>query len=88
MTDDEIRKSKRFERGLRPAIRSQILTLKLSSYANVVKRALIIERDSKEIQEIRGKKKDKFTVKSKRENEYEDSNKRVKISGLRKEKSP
>ncbi|RRT40979.1 hypothetical protein B296_00040464 [Ensete ventricosum] len=88
MTDDEIRKSKRFERGLRLAIRSRISVLKLPSYADVVENALIIERDLEEIQEIRGKNKDQFITKSKQENEYEDSNKRVKISRFRKEKSP
>ncbi|RWW87724.1 hypothetical protein BHE74_00003432 [Ensete ventricosum] len=88
MIDDEIRKLKRFERHLRLAKRSQILALKLSLYADVVERALIIERDLEEIQKIRGKNKDQFTAKSKLENEYEDSNKRVKISGFRKEKSP
>ncbi|RRT83612.1 hypothetical protein B296_00014265 [Ensete ventricosum] len=49
MTDDETKKSKRFERGLRPTIRSRISTLKLSSYADMVEMALIIERDFEEI---------------------------------------
>ncbi|RRT73248.1 hypothetical protein B296_00004228 [Ensete ventricosum] len=81
MIDDESRKTKRFERGLRPTIRSRILALKLQAYANVVERTLIIERDFEEIQEISGKcNKDKLTNKSKRENEYESSNKRVKTS--------
>ncbi|RRT32201.1 hypothetical protein B296_00044808 [Ensete ventricosum] len=52
MTDDKIRKAKRFERGLRPTIRSRISALKLPIYADVVERALIIERDLEEIQEI------------------------------------
>ncbi|RZS25858.1 hypothetical protein BHM03_00059141 [Ensete ventricosum] len=82
-------KAKRFERGLRPGIRSQISALKLFSYADVVESALIIERDLEEIQEIVGKNyKDKFTNKSKRVNEYENSNKRVKMSGLEKGKPP
>ncbi|RRT43555.1 hypothetical protein B296_00024551 [Ensete ventricosum] len=38
MTDDEIRKAKRFERGLRPTIRSQISILKLSLYTDVVEK--------------------------------------------------
>ncbi|RRT55901.1 hypothetical protein B296_00029428 [Ensete ventricosum] len=89
MTDDEIRKIKRFERGLRPKIRSQILAVKLPSYADVVERALIIERDLEEIQEIMGKNyKDKFTSISKRVNVYENSNKRNKMSGLEKGKPP
>ncbi|RZS25383.1 hypothetical protein BHM03_00058572 [Ensete ventricosum] len=49
MTDDEIMKAKRFERGLRPAIRSRRSVLKLLSYDDVVERALIIERDLEEI---------------------------------------
>ncbi|RWV94838.1 hypothetical protein GW17_00042586 [Ensete ventricosum] len=89
MNDNKTRKIKKFERGLRPVIRSQILALKLPSYADVVERALIIERDLEEIQEIRGKNyKDKFISKSKRGNEYENSNKRVKISRLGKGKPP
>ncbi|RRT50523.1 hypothetical protein B296_00024511 [Ensete ventricosum] len=55
MTDDESRKAKRFERGLRLAIRSRKSTLKLQTYADVVERALKIKRDFGEIQEIRGK---------------------------------
>ena len=86
ITDDEIRKAQKFERGLRPAIRSRILALKLQAYADVVERALIIERDLEEIQEIRDKKDKKFISKSKRGNESETSYKRIKISKFEKEK--
>ncbi|CAD5168201.1 unnamed protein product, partial [Musa acuminata subsp. malaccensis] len=88
ITDDEIRKAKKFERGLRPAIRSRISALKLQVYADVVERALIIERDLEEIQEIRDKKDKKFISKSKRGNESETSYKRVKMSRFEKEKPP
>ncbi|RRT33528.1 hypothetical protein B296_00039413 [Ensete ventricosum] len=89
MTDNKIRKAKRFERGIRPVIRSRLSILKLPSYADVVERALIIERDLKKIQKIMGKNyKDKLTSKSKRGNKYENSNKRVKMSGLGKGKPP
>ena len=61
--------------------------LKLQTYANTVERALKIEIDMEEIQEIMGKnKKDRFTSKSKRENEYEASNKRIKTSRFEKGK--
>uniref|UniRef100_A0A804JW91 Uncharacterized protein n=1 Tax=Musa acuminata subsp. malaccensis TaxID=214687 RepID=A0A804JW91_MUSAM len=43
MTDDESRKARRFERGLRPAIRSRMSALKLQTYADTVERALKIE---------------------------------------------
>ncbi|RZR82846.1 hypothetical protein BHM03_00009374 [Ensete ventricosum] len=83
MIDDESRKAKRFERGLRLAIRSRISALKLTTYADVVERALIIERDLGEIQEIRGKKgKDRFISKSKRGNKLKSSNKRIKMSNF------
>ncbi|RRT46396.1 hypothetical protein B296_00008396 [Ensete ventricosum] len=66
ITDDKIRKTKRFERGLRPAIRNWRSVLKLPSYADMVERALIIERDLEEIHEIWDKNyKDKFISKSK-----------------------
>ncbi|CAL9097852.1 unnamed protein product, partial [Musa textilis] len=87
MTDDEFRKARRFERGLRPAIRSRMSALKFQTYADTVEIALKIERDIEEIQEIIGKnKRDKFTGKSRRENEYEASNKRFKTSGFEKRK--
>ncbi|RWV82441.1 hypothetical protein GW17_00056059 [Ensete ventricosum] len=57
-------KAKRFERGLRPTIRSRISALKLSSYSDIVEKALIIERDLEEVQEIVSKNyKDKFISK-------------------------
>ena len=80
MIDDEYRKARRFERGLRPAIRSRISVLKLQVYTDVVERAFILEKDLEEIQEIRDKNsKDKFVGKSKRGNEAERSNEKVKV---------
>ena len=80
MIDDEYRKARRFERGLRPAIRSRISALKLQVYTDVVERAFILEKDLEEIQEIRDKNsKDKFVGKSKRGNEAERSNEKVKV---------
>ena len=46
---DEYRKARRFERGLRPAIRSRISALKLQVYTDVVERAFILEKDLEEI---------------------------------------
>ncbi|XP_018685045.2 uncharacterized protein LOC103995568 isoform X2 [Musa acuminata AAA Group] len=89
ITDDESRKAKRFERGLKPAIRSWISVLKLQTYADVVERAMIIEKNIEEIQEIRGKNdKDKFTNKNKRGNESKNGNKRIKTTRFEKEKPP
>ena len=80
MIDDEYRKARRLERGLRPAIRSRISVLKLQVYTDVVERAFILEKDLAEIQEIRDKNsKDKFVGKSKRGNEAERSNEKVKV---------
>ncbi|RRT47525.1 hypothetical protein B296_00021282 [Ensete ventricosum] len=70
-------------------IRSRISALKLPSYSDMVEKALIIERDLDEVQEIVSKNyKDKFISKSKRVNEYENSTKRVKMSELEKRKPP
>ncbi|CAL9130901.1 unnamed protein product, partial [Musa textilis] len=87
ITDDESRKIKKFERGLKPTIRSQISVLKLRAYVDVVERAMIIEKNIEEIQEIKGKNdKDKFTNKNKRGNESKNGNKRIKTTRFRKEK--
>ena len=42
---DETIKARRFERGLRPAIRSRLTTLNLQTYKEVVEHALLVEVD-------------------------------------------
>lgn len=49
---DDATKAKRFEQGLRPAIKDKISILKLTRYADVVDRALIAERSTPEDKKV------------------------------------
>ncbi|XP_058075840.1 uncharacterized protein LOC131224339 [Magnolia sinica] len=58
MIQDEARKAKKFERGLRGSIRNKLTPLKLRLYADVVERALMIERDNEEFWKSRNQKRE------------------------------
>ena len=44
MVDSEEKKVKRFVRGLRPTIQSQLMVLMLTQYRDAVNRALVVEQ--------------------------------------------
>ncbi|KAJ9672728.1 hypothetical protein PVL29_026082 [Vitis rotundifolia] len=65
MISDEGEKARRFQQGLRPAIRNRLVPLAIRDYSELVKRALLVEQDIEEtnqIQEQRGDRKGKQRV--------------------------
>lgn len=66
---NEFQRAKKFERGLKGIIRVRLTPLMLETYASVVERALLIERDIKEYDKIKeSKKKVKTEIENKSKN--------------------
>ena len=42
---DDVRKTKKFQRGLRPSIRTWMATLRLKAYSEVVETAKVVEKE-------------------------------------------
>ena len=52
MINEEGKKARRFQQGLRPAIRNRLVLLAINDYSELVKRALLVEQDIKETNQI------------------------------------
>ncbi|KAL4643006.1 hypothetical protein ACB092_02G061200 [Castanea dentata] len=50
---DDVRKAKKFQRGLRPSIRTRMAALRLKSYSEVVETAKVVEKECEDYQRIR-----------------------------------
>ena len=58
LIDTEIRKARKFERGLKPGLRSRVVGMRLQTYAAVVETAQVMEKDFEDAQQSRaGKRK-------------------------------
>ena len=53
MISEEGEKARRFQQGLRPAIRNRLVPLAIRDYSELVKRALLVEQDIEETNQIR-----------------------------------
>ena len=53
MINEEEEKARRFQQGLRPAIRNRLVPLAIRDYSELVKRVLLVEQDIKETNQIR-----------------------------------
>ncbi|RVW15622.1 Retrovirus-related Pol polyprotein from transposon 17.6 [Vitis vinifera] len=56
MISEEGEKARRFQQGLRPAIRNRLVPLAIRDYSELVKRALLVEQDIDETNQIREQK--------------------------------
>ena len=56
----EAQQAKRFQKGLKPEIRSGVVALQLKTYTSVVQAALVIESDQRLAAKEKGQKKRKF----------------------------
>ena len=59
MISEEGEKTRRFQQGLRPAIRNRLVPLAIRDYSELVKRALLVEQDIEETNQIREQKGDR-----------------------------
>ncbi|RVW61725.1 Transposon Ty3-I Gag-Pol polyprotein [Vitis vinifera] len=59
MISEEGEKARRFQQGLRPAIRNRLVPLAIRDYSELVKRALLVEQDIDETNQIREQKGDR-----------------------------
>ena len=67
---DDVRKAKKFQRGLRPSIRTRMATLQLKAYSEVVETVKVVEKECEDYQKIRDQnKKRSKPEESQKENE-------------------
>ena len=59
MISEEGEKTRRFQQGLRPAIRNRLVPLTIRDYSELVKRALLVEQDIEETNQIQEQKGDR-----------------------------
>ncbi|RVW92637.1 Retrovirus-related Pol polyprotein from transposon 17.6 [Vitis vinifera] len=59
MISEEGEKARRFQQGLRPAIRNRLVLLAIRDYFELVKRALLVEQDIEETNQIREQRGDR-----------------------------
>ncbi|XP_034701176.1 uncharacterized protein LOC117926612 [Vitis riparia] len=59
MISEEGEKARRFQQGLRPTIRNRLVPLAIRDYSELVKRALLVEQDIDETNQIREQKGDR-----------------------------
>ena len=59
MISEEGEKTRRFQQGLRPTIRNRLVSLAIRDYYELVKRALLVEQDIEETNQIREQKGDR-----------------------------
>ncbi|XP_030948929.1 uncharacterized protein LOC115972826 [Quercus lobata] len=72
IVSDDVRKAKKFQRGLRPSIRTRMAALRLKAYSEVVETAKVVERECEDYQRIRDQnKKRSKPEESQKENENE-----------------
>ena len=50
---NDVRKAKKFQRGLRPKIRTRMAALRLKSYSEVVETAKVVEKECEDYHRIR-----------------------------------
>ena len=50
---DDVRKAKKFQRGLRPSIITRMATLQLKTYFKVVETAKVVEKELEDYKKIR-----------------------------------
>lgn len=62
LIDTEIKKERKFERGLKPGLRSRVVCMRLQTYAAMVETVQVMEKDFEDVQQSRA-------VKRKREDE-------------------
>ncbi|XP_074346902.1 uncharacterized protein LOC141685712 [Apium graveolens] len=55
--DSEEKRAKRFQQGLKPWLRSHVVAFELTTYAEVVQKAMVIEGESEQNQKEKGNKK-------------------------------
>ena len=66
----DVRKAKKFQRGLRPSIRTRMVALQLKAYSEVVETAKVVEKECEGYQKIRDQdKKISKPEESQKENE-------------------
>nr|XP_017227894.1 PREDICTED: uncharacterized protein LOC108203463 [Daucus carota subsp. sativus] len=58
--DSEEKRAKRFQQGLKPWLRSRVAAFELTTYAEVVQKAMVIEGESEQNQKEKGNKKRRF----------------------------
>ncbi|KAK1360433.1 hypothetical protein POM88_044907 [Heracleum sosnowskyi] len=58
--DSELKRAKRFQQGLKPWIRSRVTAFELTTYAEVVQKAMVIEGESEQNQKEKSSKKRRF----------------------------
>ncbi|XP_074373961.1 uncharacterized protein LOC141714335 [Apium graveolens] len=58
--DSEEKRAKRFQQGLKPWLRSRVAAFKLTTYAKVVQKAMVIEGESEQNQKEKDNKKRRF----------------------------
>ncbi|RVW63618.1 RNA-directed DNA polymerase-like [Vitis vinifera] len=64
MISEEGEKAKRFQQGLRPAIRNRLVLLAIRDYSELVKRALLVQQDIEDTNQIREQRGEKRETKS------------------------
>ena len=64
MISEEGEKAKRFQQGLRPAIRNRLVLLAIRDYSELVKRALLVQQDIEDTNKIREQRGEKRETKS------------------------
>ena len=52
IVSDDVRKAKKFQRGLRPSIRTRMATLQLKAYSEVVETVKVVEKECEDYQKI------------------------------------
>ena len=52
VVSDNVRKAKKFQRGLRPSIRTRMASLRLKAYFEVVEMAKVVEKECEDYQRI------------------------------------
>ena len=58
--DSEEKRAKRFQQGLKPCLRSRVPAFELTTCAELVQKAMVIEGDSEQNQKEKGNKKRRF----------------------------
>ena len=57
IVSDDVRKAKKFRRGLQPSIRTRMATLRLKAYSEVVETAKVVKKECEDYQKIRDQNK-------------------------------
>ena len=57
IASNDVRKAKKFQRGLRPSIRTRMVALWLKAYSEVVETAKVVEKECEDYQRIQDQDK-------------------------------